>query len=616
MRVSQVADTLIPSAPPALPDGSSGQRSRLRWPADGPEWVTLGVAVACVVATFWYINRYALNILYFDQFTNVVLIHRARTGTLTWSDLWAQHNENRVLFPNFVVLLLGWADHLNVVVEDWINGLLACLAAGLVVLTHKRWSPSIPWILYCPVIVLLASFYPLSNALFGFNLTWYMALAATAGALYVLDRPQVTGRALALAIVIAVVASYSSLQGLLVWPAGIALLYFRGRSLRLQGAWALAMVVTTAVFVWGFDFAGSTTASTLGIGSKVLWFLAEVANVTGGPQSSSTTYIPGAMVAVGAAVLVITGVAFAFGLRRGQMDGAAVGLALVVFGLVFVASAVEGRIGLGLSTADRYSIFVLTIWVGTYLGLLTFRDRQVAGTGRGWRGLARWIVASPSPGAGTVDEDRRSGQVRRAVDWAVRPVLVVAVLVLVIQATNSMSAGLTQGRGWRTLELNAANMAANIDEAPDATLPYRLGLYLKAPYVRRAVAMAKADQLSLFDSPLAAEEARKGLDPAVLATIFKPESGALVKGPTALAVGVVYQGVTSVQFEMSGLGGRSARVTQIIDAASGYGWVATWETHSVPNGFYRIRALIHLSTGQVKTAGPIVVKVANKWVKG
>ena len=41
--------------------------------------------MACVVATFWYIHRYALNILYFDQFTNVVLIHQARTGTLNWS---------------------------------------------------------------------------------------------------------------------------------------------------------------------------------------------------------------------------------------------------------------------------------------------------------------------------------------------------------------------------------------------------------------------------------------------------------------------------------------------------------------------------------------------------
>ncbi len=286
----------------------------------------------------------------------------------------------------------------------------------------------------------------------------------------------------------------------------------------------------------------------------------------------------------------------------------------MVFGLLFVASAVEGRIGLGLSTADRYSMFVLTIWVGTYLGLLTFRDRQVAGTGGGWWGSVRWIVASPPPGASAEGEDHRRGQVRKAADWAVRPVLVVAVLVLGILATNSMSAGLAQGRGWRTLELNAANMAVNIRSAPDATLPFRLG-FLKVPYIRHAVAMARADRLSLFDSPLAAQEASEGLDPSVLATIIEPEPGALVKGPITLAAVVILPGVTGVQFELSGLGGHSAHVIQIIDAASVYSWVATWETRSVPNGFYRIRALIHLSTGQEETAGPIVVHVNNKSVK-
>jgi hypothetical protein len=74
-------------------------------------------------------------------------------------------------------------------------------------------------------------------------------------------------------------------------------------------------------------------------------------------------------------------------------------------------------------------------------------------------------------------------------------------------------------------------------------------------------------------------------------------------------VGIDYRGVTGVQFEVSRF---SAPVTRVIDAASDYGWVATWETRSVPNGYYHIRVLIHLANGQEKTAGPIVVQVANK----
>jgi hypothetical protein len=200
---------------------------------------------------------------------------------------------------------------------------------------------------------------------------------------------------------------------------------------------------------------------------------------------------------------------------------------------------------------------------------------------------------------------------RASVEWAVRPVVIVAVVVLGIQAVHAMSAGLTQGRGWQKLELGAANMAANVRDAPDATLPERLGLFLKAPYIRHSVALARADHLSLFDSSLAATEARNGLDPSVLITIFEPASGAVVKGPTPLAVGVVYPGVTAVQFEVSGLSSRRAHVTSVINAASGYGWRATWETTGVPNGSYQIGAVIHLTNHQVKTAVPIVVRVAN-----
>ena len=60
------------------------------------------------------------------------------------------------------------------------------------------------------------------------------------------------------------------------------------------------------------------------------------------------------MVAIGAAVLVTAGAGFTFDLRRGQRDGAAVGMALVVFGLLFVASAVEGHIDSG--SAPRIAI--------------------------------------------------------------------------------------------------------------------------------------------------------------------------------------------------------------------------------------------------------------------
>jgi hypothetical protein len=559
------------------------------------------------LATGWYIHRFALNVLYEDQFTNVVLVHHSRDGTLTWSELWAQHNENRVLFPNLVVLFLGWADHLDVVVEIWLNAILACIATALVVVTHKRRSPGIPWIFYSPVIILLASFFPLSNALFGFNLSWYLALASAAGALYVLDRTRVTGPVMALAVVLAVIASYSTLQGLLVWPAGLVLLFFRGRSVRLQAVWFLSLVATCALYLWGFDFS-SISPNPGWFGTRALWFVAEIANVSGLPYLSSTSAVPGVMVVIGGAVLVVALLSMAVGLRRGQQDGAAIGAAYMTFGLLFAASAAQGRSDLGLAVAARYSVFALTLWVGTYLSLLTLRDRQLVTTGTGWRGVGRWLVASPASPYGVTRPERSSRDLVRLTDKAVRFLVIVAVLALSVQVVRSMVHGESLGVQTRVSRLQAANVAVNIDQAPDGAVVGQLGFFMSAPYLRHSVALAREDRLSLFDSPLAASEARQGLDPALLALIFEPTSGEVVKGTVLLGAAVLYRNVTGVVFQVSGVG---IHASTSIRAASGYGWLAKWETGTEPDGNYRIVAHFQISGGREGVTNPVYLRVEN-----
>jgi len=120
--------------------------------------VALLIFLATFVAFVWFTHRNAVNVVYDDQFSDINLIRHADSGTLNWSLLWAQHNENRVLFPNLVVLLLAATTHFNIVIEDYLSGLLLVASAGLLILAHKRRSPSIPWIFYCPVALVLVSF--------------------------------------------------------------------------------------------------------------------------------------------------------------------------------------------------------------------------------------------------------------------------------------------------------------------------------------------------------------------------------------------------------------------------------------------------------------------------
>ena len=60
-----------------------------------------------VLAYFAFVNRYAVNVVVFDQWSDVALVEKAFSGHLSLGDLWAQHNENRILLPNLIVLILA-----------------------------------------------------------------------------------------------------------------------------------------------------------------------------------------------------------------------------------------------------------------------------------------------------------------------------------------------------------------------------------------------------------------------------------------------------------------------------------------------------------------------------
>ena len=188
-----------------------------------------------------------------DQWSDVLLVEKAFSGHLSLGDLWAQHNENRILVPNLIVLLLAYTTHLDIVTEEYVSAVLLAGSVFLIIRTHRRRSPGTPLIWYCPVAILMFSWAQFENALWGFQLAWYVVLICLAGTLAVLDREQVHGTSLAIAAAIAVVGSFSSLQGLIIWPAGLLLLLYRRRPGKMPAAWAITAVATTALYFYNYN---------------------------------------------------------------------------------------------------------------------------------------------------------------------------------------------------------------------------------------------------------------------------------------------------------------------------------------------------------------------------
>ena len=371
------------SAGPATSVESTGQRTADSPRADTLSWLIpvatiLGFAIP-VVAYLWMIHAYGVNVIFADQWDDVALIGHAHSGTLHLSTLWSQHYENRIFFPNLVVLALAYTTHFNVLTEEYLSAFMLFGATALLICAHKRRSPERRWIWYCPVAFLLLSLAQAVNALWGFQMAWYLVLLMVTLALFLLDQEPQRWPVFGCAIAAAVIASFSSLQGLLVWPAGLLLIYLRRRSPRLAIAWIGAAVLAGVIYFVGFNFSVSQSASHRP-SDLLSFFLRVVGDIVGETR-------PGVLVTLFGIALVVLAiwvlVRFAL-VERTTTGGRPLALSLIVVGLLFSALTAYGRSGLnvfGVDIEGRYTVFAILVLVGLYLAVLDPPARRSADGG-------------------------------------------------------------------------------------------------------------------------------------------------------------------------------------------------------------------------------------------
>ena len=286
--------------------------------------------------------------------------------------------------PDLLVLALAHTTHFNVVYEDYVSGFLLIATAVLLIVAHRRRSPSTPWIYYFPVAIVLLSLNQGTMTLWGFAVSWYLEIFALAVALFLLDRVSLGWLGLVGAVAVTVAGAFSSLEGLLIWPVGLLLLYHRRRSRAAILVWITAAVLTTGLYMFHFDF---TTAGT-GTKSFVLthpltaarFFFFAIGDVFGvqlpGTPSAGDYFfcLLGVLIFAVAAWVLIVGLP-----RRDRSTGSPIGVAMVLFGVLYTMALTEGRGSLGLSVLPRYAIFELLILAGCYLAVLDgslFEERE------------------------------------------------------------------------------------------------------------------------------------------------------------------------------------------------------------------------------------------------
>jgi hypothetical protein len=568
------------------------------------------------LALLWFIHRYSVNMIFADQWHDINIVFLAHQGTLNVGALWTQHGENRILVPDLLVLALAHTVHFNIVFEDYVSGLLLIGTAALFVLAHKRRSPSTPWIYYFPAVVVLLSLNQGTMVLWGFAASWYLEVFALALAIFLLDRVALGWIALAGAIVATVAGSFSSLEGLMIWPVGLVLLIQRRRGRSVILTWIIAAVATTCLYMFHFSF------TTAGTGTKgfifshplkaVRFFFFGIGDVFGAQVPNNPSPGDYVFLLLGVLIFVIAIWVLIVGLpRRDQVSASPIGVAMVLFGLIYNAALTEARASLGLSVLPRYAIFELLILAGCYFAALDgslFKERtgRIADIGRrlSVSGVFRRLEGADS-GVETTPSWTRVSHI------GIRACLVVAIFLQVIVGTSE---AFNAAGAWHQQELVAEDVAANIRSAPDSLVQTGLGSsWQPVSFIRSMARVAMSEHLSFFNTAAAASFTKEGLvvDRAL------PVTRVLVPKPDATMTGTVNMvaraseayGIAKVEFTLSG--GTYRRAVIATAKKSFFGWITTWDSSTVPNGSYLLRSVAYDSIGTSNTSHPVHITVRN-----
>jgi hypothetical protein len=443
-----------------------------------PSWHRAGLVGAIVVSIVGYaglVAAYGVNVVYWDDWGWSRMLHG---GTITLVSLWTQYNEARIFFPNIAAWVLVSTTHFNSFAFFWFSAL--CMYATLaVVIWVLRSEVSKSPLFWLPVPFLVLTLAQWQTTLSAFEIAWAMDILFVAGTLALLSQPRPTARRITGAGALGILASYSLLQGLTVWPIGLLMLLARGQSKKWAIGWTAMGLVVTCWFFVDYNFALAGAAVPLG---QFLTQWKEVAKGLLIAQGSvvptitaGVTWMSGTAIAevIGGVLFAGSAVVFAAWLREHRPSGPkafCIGLigVSILFDLLLAPERIAGGVLSG--TASRYDTFAWPLLVGLY------------GYAVIWARDARRKIALV-----------RAGQV------------LVSIIAVAAIAVGTV-VGIAQGQDARSVRLTSADILANWSTAPaEIAAPYLLPPAASSPAVyarwRTAAEFLQQRHLSVFANP-------------------------------------------------------------------------------------------------------------------
>ena len=233
-------------------------------------WLLAAIPLA---ALLYCIARYYVEVPFMDEWDRIPLIEKSFRGELSFQDLWAQHNEHRILFPKMIIVALARFTSWNLWYEVAGSVLLAC---GCFLLIYRLIADArsflgehiFPWLI--PIVsALVFSLRQWENWMIGDALATFLGICGALAGIVALSVSNFRRRDFLLAVFWGVVAIYSFASGFIYWPVGFFLLSFRSFQSRREKAMALGLwcgIALIAMLAYLFGYVKPTQHPSLTYG--------------------------------------------------------------------------------------------------------------------------------------------------------------------------------------------------------------------------------------------------------------------------------------------------------------------------------------------------------------
>jgi hypothetical protein len=366
------------------------------------------VMAALLALSFILIN--GVNVPFADEWWYAGLVKAVESGQATFQSFWSPNNEHRMLIPRLEFSTLAVLTHWNSKVMMIVNWLFAVFAMLLLFSQFKKiYSRTHPTLWAVTVGVSAAALFSLvqlENWLWAFQFAFFFIQFALVASLILICRSNIPLwlRLLGTAALSAA-ASFSSAQGLLIWPAVMLSLSLTNDSLRKKiiglPCLLICAAITFTLYFFGLQRTTELHLRPEQIIEKVQLPIFGFLGLVGNPLTHWIHYeiLPRRSWFVGLSLTVVFVFLASTVIKRRRLPEAAPWLGLGVYAYFFCLVTTYGRLGLGYTggfLASRYTTHVTLLPIAIVALMLIVLDSTHPDSTRHHTGGRRFHVLAAS----------------------------------------------------------------------------------------------------------------------------------------------------------------------------------------------------------------------------